>query len=203
MVSVYDCGHAVGMRTLLLALAGCSGAGTVTVPDSGTEPSGCADVVPSFVLGTGETAYASLADGDGIEMTNGPQGGWHLWTGGSLTAMGPTLEITGSTVTVTRTATKIGGNGQAQVVDLSDPAFGTWDAVGCSGTFAGVFTFLDDFVPPTGTSTLEIICNLEGEELEFVVDVKDVASGAVASDTRVVRARLDDLNVPACASLGP
>lgn len=60
----------------LLSLCACS--------ESTPEPSGpSCEPAPSvdFEVGTGESCYQPLADGDAVYIIGGPQGGFHIWLG--------------------------------------------------------------------------------------------------------------------------
>lgn len=61
---------------LLTSLAAC-GPSTVTPPDAGVACE--AEDNPTFELGTGESAFASIVDGQDLDMVPGPQGGCHFW----------------------------------------------------------------------------------------------------------------------------
>lgn len=63
------------MRRSLLALAllltGCPAPSPARVGPGGA--------TTFLEVGTGETAFAALADGDDLELVYGPQGGYHVW----------------------------------------------------------------------------------------------------------------------------
>jgi hypothetical protein len=52
---------------------------------------------PEVIIGTGQTDYGALADGQVLELEKGPQGGHHLW----IAARMKNLRQSGSTTTVT------------------------------------------------------------------------------------------------------
>jgi hypothetical protein len=52
---------------------------------------------PEVIIGTGQTDYATLVDGQVLELEKGPQGGHHLW----IAARMKNLRQSGSTTTVT------------------------------------------------------------------------------------------------------
>lgn len=63
---------------LLLLLTGC-GSGS-NGSDSGVPPVDCpTHDQATFELGTGETGFEPLADGDALPIISGPQGGCHFW----------------------------------------------------------------------------------------------------------------------------
>jgi hypothetical protein len=73
-------------------------------------PSNCGSGTPDLVVGAGETAYAPLADGDTVDVQEGPQCGHHVWLAldmKNLSQFGTTTVVTatqpngGKTVPVT------------------------------------------------------------------------------------------------------
>lgn len=56
-----------------LLITGCSGAGPTQGPDLSNEP-------PWVEVGTGWESFIPVAEGDGVPLIRGPQGGFHLWT---------------------------------------------------------------------------------------------------------------------------
>lgn len=54
---------------------------------------------PELVLGTGQTDYASLEDGQTLQLEQGPQGGHHVW----MAVRMKNLRQSGSTTTITST----------------------------------------------------------------------------------------------------
>jgi hypothetical protein len=54
---------------------------------------------PEVILGTGQTDYATLTDGQELQLEQGPQGGHHIW----LAVRMKNLRQSGSTTTVTST----------------------------------------------------------------------------------------------------
>jgi hypothetical protein len=151
-----------------------------------------------LTLGTGEYAYEVLLEGDRIVLTNGEQGGWHLWTSARVGGVNPVLSVLG-TVKDVQTGTMLAGSDDLPVtIDISESGEGTYDPASCAGEFYGQFTYLNDATPEAGDSYLDLICSMEGRELEFSVTITEEATGETASDTVNVRARLDPGNVPYC-----
>src|SRR5690349_18644648 len=80
---------------VLAALVGCGGAPDGD-SDSGSPTNGgdaCASGDIAVDVGTGDDAYVPLADGDTVTMVHGPQGGWHVETGGLVTNSEPEVAI--------------------------------------------------------------------------------------------------------------
>lgn len=85
------------------------------LPDYGADwakdpPSLCGTGTPDLVLGAGETTYAPLADGDTVDVQEGPQCGHHVWLAldmknlsqfGTTTVVTATQPGTGKSVPVT------------------------------------------------------------------------------------------------------
>ncbi len=72
-----------GLSLVALSLVGCGGgegSDAAVVPPDAACPLDGAGVTPWIVLGTGDTSFVSLADGDDLELVHGPQGGYHLLT---------------------------------------------------------------------------------------------------------------------------
>lgn len=180
---------------LLVCLwSGCQGEDP---PDTGTvDP--CAGSAPTLSLGTGQFAYEPLLEGDRIVLTNGPQGGWHLWTSARLTGVNPVLSVLGTAKDLETGELLAGSDDLPVTLDLSEPGVGTYDPGSCAGEFYGQFTYLNDATPAQDDSYLDLICGLEGHELEFSLTITEEATGETASDTVQVLAKLDQSNVPYC-----
>jgi hypothetical protein len=186
------------MRRVALALLGCAGAGceggSVVIDD----PAGCADAALTVEIGTGQYTHEALADGDPVTIVNGPQGGWHVWTSGRLTATTSVVLAHASLVGNETGESLAGANDAPWSFDVAEPGLGSWDEATCTGEFYGQFAFVDDVVPPSAESYLDFICGLENRELTFTLTVTDSLTGEEASDTRTVRAVLDPSNVSYC-----
>jgi hypothetical protein len=179
---------------LVCLWSGCQGdAPTDTAP---VDP--CAGSAPTLALGTGEFAFEPLLDGDRIMLTNGPQGGWHLWTSGRLTGVNPVLSVMGTVEDLTTGTLLAGGDDLPVTLDLSEAGVGTYAAGTCAGEFYGQLTYLNDAVPAQDDSYLDLICSLEDHELEFSLSVTEEATGETVSEAVRVLARLDPANVPYC-----
>lgn len=184
-------------RYRLLLLSALSGWLGCQGDSDDSEPS-CEGLEPSLSLGTGEFHFEAIDDGDAVTLVNGPQGGWHVWTSGLLTGLGPVVSVL-ATLVDEQSAIPIAGSDDLPVtLDLSEPGTGTFAPDTCAASFFGLFAYIDDAQPMGEDSYLDLICMLEGRPLSFSAKVTDEASGAVVTDSVRVRARLDPKNVPYC-----
>lgn len=171
--------------------AGCAGDGDDKT-DSGAV-GGCTDGSPTVSVGTGDVSFVALAAGDPVTIVFGPQGGWHIDVGGSVTAMNQEVAVTPK-VTLVSQATQIAGDQQPQYIGLA-----SYDDAACTGQFWGIRAFVDDVVtPPLGMSYAEMICTFEGQELTLEVTVEDITTGKTATSSQSVIARLDAAAMAAC-----
>ena len=159
--------------------------------ESGTDPTGgCPTGALAVEAGTGSFAFEPLADGDRVEVTHGPQGGWHLWTGGTVTNTLASSILIAPKVTLSSDGTQLAGDQIAQSIPLGPTE--------CGGIFYGGYAYLDDF-QPQGMTVLQFICELEGKALQFTVDITDPDTGETAtSSVEVIAARdpYDDVFCP-------
>jgi hypothetical protein len=170
--------------------------------ESATDPPACADGSPAMTMGTGESAYAPMADGAQAVIVQGAQGGWHLWTAAELTGVGPQVTVVGSAVLIENGLVLASADEEPAWIDLANsPGGALYDAEACTGSFFGLETRLDDFVPPGGSSTLEVICALVNREIAFTVTVTDVGSGASVTDTRTVLGHPDETTASSCRAM--
>lgn len=189
------------MRTCLLlaALVAC------TDDDGTTGDTSVPEVCPgplSLEPGTGEFAYAPFDVENGIEMVNGEQGGWHLWTAGRLCNVGPTISVKPTVVELGQGRT-LCGSGEFDTpvfLDLSIPETGNYDAGTRTGEFYGLIALLDDMFAdmPQGTTPLQVICALGGSTIDFTIEVTDTETNETVSQTTTLPMRLDPDNVSQC-----
>lgn len=187
---------------LLLPLIGiaCSGS-----DDSGTDTTagdddddvvytGCLAGGISVDPGTGPDAFVALSSGDEVTLVHGPQGGWHIDVAGMVSNTEELVQVD-ATFVDTSSGTLVAGD-QTGVRQ----ALVGWDDTGCSGTFYGVRTFVDDIA---ANVTQADICALEGAELELTLTVTALEGDppAVAEVTTMVTAVLDPADVAPCAKL--
>jgi hypothetical protein len=128
---------------------------------------------PQVIIGTGQTAYADLGEGQLLQLEKGPQGGHHLW----IAARMKNLRQSGSTTAITSRL-------------LDDP-----EAV---PPVAFVFTYERDegaycavwglrYQIDAGAADLrQAYRRFLGKKLEVTVEVRDT-TGASARDTRTVQ----------------
>jgi hypothetical protein len=175
------------MRTMWMVVAGaCAGGTSPPEPTTVTEVDPC-ELPIGVEVGTGEGTFVPLAEGDPIVPTWGPQQGWHLWTAGRLQGL-PSPEISfHGYATVVSTGEAFAGFLQPDTtLDLSQPG-GSYLPGTCSGTFWGKLTFID-----TKYSIPAFVCELDGEEVDFQLDVVQLGTEAAVSATvRVVVANTD------------
>jgi len=124
---------------------------------------------PEVVVGTGQTDYGTLADGETLEAERGPQGGHHLWIAVRLR----NLKQAGSTVVLTATQPGTGLTvPPTSFVFTLDPDEGGY----CK--LHGLRYQLDNGGAP--------IAEFLGKDLDVTVEVTDVA-GARGRATKRVR----------------
>lgn len=176
---------------LLVALAACGGEAPKELPGDGTD---ACPADPSLALGTGLLPVTPLADGDALQMVHGPQGGWHIDTGGLLVF--PTLEVAVSP-RITLDDRVLAGDQPALFTVLAD-----YDDASCEGLFYEVRAYVDDELPqlPAGTDVLrDYICPLAGAEVTVEVEVADLDRDTVVTDAVRGTLLLDPYDVSLCA----
>ena len=62
------------------------------VQDSALD-SPCSQEPPKLEIGTGESSFESIEQGDSLVMVHGPQGGWHMLGSMYLQNTGPVVEL--------------------------------------------------------------------------------------------------------------
>jgi hypothetical protein len=194
------------ISVLVLCMSACAGDGTSDLANpSGDSGDTAVAACPSLTLvpGTGQFSFEPFDLKAGVEMVNGKQGGWHLWTAGQLCGVGPTIAVDPSVVEVAG-GRNLCGSQKSDVpinVNLADnPAYGQYDADSRSGTFYNQLALLDDMFEdlPPGTATIDVICALAGAEVDFTIQVTDLESGATDSATTRLTMHLDPQNIPDC-----
>lgn len=128
---------------------------------------------PQVMIGTGQTSYANLADGQVLQLEKGPQGGHHIW----IAARMKNLRQSGSTTAIS-----------SRIVDDPGPV----------PPVAFVFTYERDEgsycaiwglryqVDATAADLSQAYRRFLGKKLEVTVEVRD-STGASARDTRTVQ----------------
>lgn len=183
-----------GLRLLvgLCAFGGCGGGASDSDPTDETGgATGCTADDIALEVGTGEEAYVPLADGDTVTMVHGPQGGWHVETGGLVThsetevSILPAIRSDGLGIDVT-------GAQQANFQALA-----SYDESACTGVFYGVRAFIETD-RPTGPAGQEFVCSLAGEAVTLSVVTEDLVSLRQATAEVDVVLQLDPADIPNC-----
>lgn len=164
-------------------LLGCAGG---AVEDSAGQHA--CDAPLRIELGTGETAYAPLVEGQEVVMVHGPQGGWHVDVAARVHHVGQYVAVTPALHLVAHQE-QIAGDQQAEYLELPD-----WTEEGCAGTFWGKRAFLDDH---PGTDQ-RFICSLAGERAILSVVVVDLEDQRQARASGEVTLALDPNDEPWC-----
>ncbi len=74
---------------MLLVLFACLG----SKPQDSALDRHCSTLPPSLEIGTGESSFETLEEGDSLVMVHGPQGGWHMLGSIYLQNTGPVVEL--------------------------------------------------------------------------------------------------------------
>lgn len=114
---------------LLPALMGCGDKEDDTGP---AEEVGCFANEPSIRIGSGESSFEEVADGDGLTMVHGPQGGWHMLASVWAENVEQIVEIE-FTITVKSTGAVVSDNSY-RVALVTDGE--------CGGYFPGMYGYL-------------------------------------------------------------
>jgi hypothetical protein len=128
---------------------------------------------PQVVIGTGQTGFASLADGQVLQLERGPQGGHHVWIATRM----KNLRQSGSTTSIT-----------SRILDDPKPVppasfvftFERDEGAYCS--IWGLRYQVDAGEPDLGQAYKRFL----GKRLEVTLEVRD-STGASARDTRTVQ----------------
>ncbi len=128
---------------------------------------------PEVVLGTGQTDFASLGDGQVLQLEKGPQGGHHIW----IAVRMKNLRQSGSTTTITSSI-----EGDPEPVPPASFVFSFDRDEGAYCKIWGLRYQLDAGAGDLRTGYKRFL----GKRLSVTVEVKD-STGAKASSTRVVQ----------------
>ena len=77
----------------MLALAACDSGSREDASDAGASPSDDASGGASLVVGTGEKTFVALDDVAGVPLSEGPQGGYHVWIALLARELGPRVAV--------------------------------------------------------------------------------------------------------------
>ncbi|HHO52937.1 MAG TPA: hypothetical protein ENK18_19190 [Deltaproteobacteria bacterium] len=136
-------------------------------------------------IGTGGARYEPLSEGQPLEVTFGPQGGWHLTTAVRLSAISSIARLHPS-ATVIATGEEIAGLQLPENRELSHH-----DPVRCTAEALDLRAFLSSRDP-------QEICPLQGEPLTIRVEVTDLTTQLTAVGERTVIAALDPVTAEGC-----
>jgi hypothetical protein len=166
--------HATFFLLSVGALAACDSEPSAS---EGSDPVVVEDcLVPPMALtpGTGvDENFLTLADGDPVTIVHGEQGGWHIEIAGQAKHSLQNVSIQTTVTAIDQpTPTVIAGAGGATEQVLV--ALAAYDDSQCSGAFWNVRAFVDDFVTPDGASALDVICALEGQNVEITTTVSEI-----------------------------
>lgn len=146
---------------------------------------GCLAEPMALTPGTGAESFQPLLGGEEVTIWHGPQGGWHIDTAGEAIHSPQNVSIL-SVVTAIDLPTPVviaGGDG---AIDTELKGLVAYDDQLCSGQFWGVRAFVDDIVPPMGSSLQEVICTLGGQQLEIAITVSEIALDGATTPPRSV-----------------
>lgn len=128
---------------------------------------------PEVIIGTGQTDYAGLADGQVLQLEKGPQGGHHIW----IAARMKNLRQSGSTTTITSSI-----EGDPVPVPPVSFVFSFDRDEGAYCKIWGLRYQVDAGAADLRTAYKRFL----GKRLSVTVEVTD-STGAKASSTRVVQ----------------
>ncbi len=128
---------------------------------------------PEVVLGTGQTGYAPLADGQVLQLEKGPQGGHHIWIGARMKNLRQTGSMTSLRATIV---------GDPEPVPNTAFIFAFERSEGSYCAISGLRYQIDAGAADLRTAYRRFL----GKQLAVTVEVKDT-TGASASDTRTVQ----------------
>lgn len=179
---------------LILALAACGDDGTGKNPTDAPPTDGDACPEPSVAPGTGLPPVTELTDGATLQIVHGPQGGWHVDTGGLVVF--PTMEVAVSPRLLLDDR-QLAGEQQPLFTVLAD-----YDEATCAGTFYEVRAYLDDEIaalPPGTDVLLDYVCTLAGARVTLENEVADLGRETVVTSSVEGTLVLDPYDVPLCA----
>jgi hypothetical protein len=152
--------------------------------------------------GTGDDlTFVRLVGGEQVTMWHGPAGGWSIPMAGEVTHSAQTVAIL-SVVTAIEPEPPVVIAGAEGADDTVLLALAAYDDELCSGLFWDARAFIDDSEVPEGASPQDVICSLEGQQLEIETTVTEIL--AVESPVRsvtssvIVVAALDPIDETLC-----
>ncbi len=170
------------LATLCL-LMGCP-ASPPEQPDSGDVPVECLSVDPWLEIGTGEAAFEAFPEPPAVVMVHGPQGGWHVLGSARIWHTSEFVRIT-YTITDVASGQRVALNQYSVALQMDDD---------CSGTFVGMYAFLD--VASLATDELTTPPQLLFDhELLVSMSIED-EDGRTATAEATVTAQRDPDDIP-------
>ena len=143
------------------------------VDDTGTDS--CWDKTPTIEVGTGETTFEPLEDGDPVVMVHGPQGGWHMLGSVRIHSMESIIEVS-YTITDEISGVRVSDNTYRVAVVVDGE---------CTGFYPGMYGYLtvDELVTPAANRPPEL---LSYKTLEMKMDVTDYGGRTASKTVRVI-----------------
>jgi hypothetical protein len=141
---------------------------------------------PSIAIGTGRASFEPLSNGDGIEMTYGPQGGWHIWGSIQATNTRDVIRVQFEAIDIESNETVVDVTHQVALAMEND----------CTGSYTGMYGFLklDGLVSGELDTPPELIC---GHLLEIRMTVSD-SGGRLITKTVETVTTPDPVDVENC-----
>lgn len=141
------------------------------VDDTGSES--CWDASPTIEVGTGETTFERLDDGDPVVMVHGPQGGWHMLGSVRIHSMESIIDVS-YTITDEASGVRVSDNTYRVAVVVDGE---------CTGFYPGMYGYLtvDEMGTPGRPPDL-----LSYKTLEMKMDVTDYGDRTASKTVRVV-----------------
>lgn len=162
---------------IYLTLAGCGDKADTSIDE------GCFANPPEIEIGSGESEWSALSDGDAVTMVHGPQGGWHMLGSVWATNVDQIVEID-FTITVEETGALVSDNSYRVALVPEDD---------CAGYFPGMYGYLA--VSGLAEGTLDTPPELLSyQNVVMAMTVTD-ADGRTASASRTVLAEPDPVDV--------
>ncbi len=135
--------------------------------------------------GNGVDQHVPVLDGNSVTVVHGIQGGWHVDVSGLV---GGTSSQVGILIDVVRVS-----DGSLVSVEQVETFQALANYDGCTGTF---FSFQALVNTPPYPPPQQFICELVGEELDLVIDVRDLADDTLAAQTTVRVVAVADASDP-------
>ena len=155
---------------------GSSGSGSGSGTGSGTGDEGCFANPPQIEIGTGDREFEPLAEGDGVMMVHGPQGGWHML--GSV-------QITNLSEIVSVHFLIIHSESGVVVADNTYRVATIYDEASCSGYYPGMYGYIyvEDLIEGEADTPPEL---LSYDVVSFCMEVTDQESRVVSDCMDIV-----------------